>query len=80
MQTIVKVAIVWGVVLSLAAIIASVPSFSDRFMRNITTDGATAMYVTGIMFMGAIVAYIVRNHSAIVTKRFAIETNNITRQ
>ena len=71
MQTIAKVAIVWGAVLSLAAIIASVPSLTDRFMSNSTTDGLTLLYVTGIMFMGTIVAYLVRNHSTIFTKRFA---------
>lgn len=67
-----KTAIVWCAVISLSAIIASAPSLSDRFMNNITSDTLTLFYVCGIVFMVAIVAYLVSNYSVIITKRLAV--------
>jgi hypothetical protein len=51
---------------------ASAPSLSDRFMNNITTDTLTLLHVCGIVFMVAVVAYLVSNYSAITTKRLAV--------
>jgi hypothetical protein len=68
MTLLMKTAIVWGAVISLSAIMASVPSLTERFMSNSTTDGLTLLCVTGIVFVVSIFAYLVRNHS----KRFAV--------
>jgi hypothetical protein len=73
MTILMKTAIVWCVVISLSAIIASAPSLSDRFMNNITTDTLTLFYICGIVFMVAIIAYLVSNYSAIITKRLAVK-------
>jgi hypothetical protein len=73
MTILMKTAIVWGAVISLSAIIASAPSLSDRFMNNVTTDTLTLLYVCGIVFMVAIVAYLVSNYSAVITKCLAIK-------
>lgn len=58
-----KTAIVWGVVISMFVITASIPSLTERYMNNITTDGLTLLYVSGIVFIVSISAYIIRNHS-----------------
>jgi hypothetical protein len=42
-------------------------------MNNITTDKLTLLYVCGIVFMVAIVAYLVSNYSVIITKRLAVK-------
>ena len=64
-----KTAIVWIVVTSMLALTASVPSLTERYMNNITTDGLTLLYVSGIVFIISIAAYLVRNYS----KRVAVK-------
>jgi hypothetical protein len=64
-----KTAIVWIVVTSILALTASVPSLTERYMNNITTDGLTLLYVSGIVFIISIAAYLVRNYS----KRVAVK-------
>ena len=59
----IKTAIVWSVVTSMLAITAFVPSVNERYMNNITTDGLTLLYVSGIVFIISIAAYLVRNYS-----------------
>jgi predicted membrane channel-forming protein YqfA (hemolysin III family) len=63
-----KTVIVWSVVISMFAITASVPSLTERYMNNITTDGLTLLYVSGIVFVVSIVAYLVRNYSKRLVK------------
>jgi hypothetical protein len=64
-----KTAIVWIVVTSMLALTASVPSLTERYMNNITTDGLTLLYVSGIVFIISIAAYLVRSYS----KRVAVK-------
>ena len=64
-----KTAIVWIVVTSMLALTASVPSLTERYMNNITTDGLTLLYVSGIVFIISIAAYLVRNY----LKRVAVK-------
>jgi hypothetical protein len=59
----IKTAIIWSVIISMLAITAFIPSVNERYMNNITTDGLTLLCVYGIVFLIAIVAYFVRNHS-----------------
>ena len=65
----IKTAIVWSVVVSMFVITAAIPSLTERYMSNITTDGLTLLYVSGIVFIVSIVAYLVRNYS----KRLAVK-------
>jgi len=59
----IQTAIVWSVVTLILAITAFVPWVNERYMNNITTDGLTLLYVSGIVFIISIAAYLVRNYS-----------------
>ena len=58
----IKTAIVWSVVISMFVITAAIPSLTEHYMNNITTDGLTLLYVSGIVFIVSISAYIIRSH------------------
>jgi hypothetical protein len=64
-----KTAIVWGAVILMYVITAAIPSLTERYINNITTDGLTLLYVSGIVFIISIAAYLVRNYS----KRVAVK-------
>jgi hypothetical protein len=64
-----KTAIVWGAVILMYVITAAIPSLTERYINNITTDGLTLLYVSGIVFIISITAYLVRNYS----KRVAVK-------
>jgi uncharacterized membrane protein len=55
-----KTAIVWGVVICMFVITAAIPSLTERYMSNITTDRLTLLYVSAIVFLVSIVVYVIR--------------------